>query len=64
MYVIDLMGRLDPSIDGVRYVSVFRYYGNAVDNGIDPLSFIGVTAAAALLASIGTVLVDRRDLVR
>lgn len=64
MYVVDLLGRLDPSLDGVRYVSVFRYYGTAVDNGIDPLSFAGVTAVAALIASIGTVLFDRRDLVR
>ena len=64
MYVIDLLGRLDPSLDGIRYVSVFRYYGTAVENGIDPLSFVGVTAAAALLAAIGTVLFDRRDLVR
>lgn len=64
MYVLDLVGRLDPSLDGIRYVSVFRYYGTAVDNGIDPLSFIGVTAAAALLAWVGTALFERRDLVR
>ena len=64
MYVVDLIGRLDPSLDGIRYASVFRYYGNAIEDGIDPLSFLGVTAAAALLAAIGRLLFERRDLVR
>jgi ABC-2 type transport system permease protein len=62
MYVLDLVGRLDPSLDGIRYASVFRYYGNAIKDGIDPLSFLGVTAVAAALAAIGAVLFERRDL--
>ena len=63
MYVADLVGRLDPGLDAVRYASVFRYYGNAIENGIDPLSFLGVTAAAALLAAAGAALFERRDLI-
>jgi ABC-2 type transport system permease protein len=62
MYVLDLAGRLDTSIDAIRYASVFRYYGRAIEDGIDPLSFIGVTAAAVILAVAGGVLFDRRDL--
>jgi ABC-2 type transport system permease protein len=62
MYVIDLVGRLDAGLSGVRYVSVFKYYGNAIENGIEPLAFCGVTAAAVLLAALGAWLVDRRDL--
>jgi ABC-2 type transport system permease protein len=62
MYVLDLIGRLDPSLDAVRYASVFRYYGNVIENGIDPLSFIGVTLAAVALAAAGTALFERRDL--
>lgn len=62
MYVADLIGRLDPSLDGVRYASVFRYYGNAIENGVDPLSFLGVTAVAVALAAVGAALFDRRDL--
>lgn len=62
MYVIDLVGRLDPGLSGIRYVSVFRYYGNAIEEGIDPLSFIGVTVAAIVLAAIGAWLFERRDL--
>ncbi len=62
MYVVDLVGRLDKSLDAVRYVSVFRYYGKAIENGIDPLSFLGVTVAAVVLAAVGAILFARRDL--
>lgn len=62
MYVADLVGRIDPGLDGVRYVSVFRYYGKAIENGIEPVSFLGIVAAALTLAAIGTRLFDRRDL--
>ena len=62
MYVLDLVGRLDPGLDWIRYASVFRYYGKAIENGIDVLSFIGVTAAAVLFAAIGSLLFERRDL--
>lgn len=61
MYVIDLIGRLDPDLSGIRYVSVFKYYGNAIEDGIDLLAFVGVTAAAVLLAAIGAWLFERRD---
>ena len=62
MYVIDLVGRLDPDLDGLRYLSVFRYYGNAIEDGIEPLAFAGVTVAACLLAALGAWLFERRDL--
>jgi ABC-2 type transport system permease protein len=62
MYVIDLVGRLDPGVSGVRYLSVFKYYGNAIEDGIDPLAFCGVTLAAVALAAIGAWLFERRDL--
>jgi len=62
MYVADLIGRLDTSLDWVRYGSVFRYYGRAIEDGIDPLSFAGVTAVAIACAALGAVLFERRDL--
>lgn len=62
MYVLDLIGRLDPSLSGVRYASVFKYYGNAIEEGIEPLAFIGVTVAACALAALGAWLFERRDL--
>lgn len=62
MYVLDLVGKLDPDLDGLRYLSVFKYYGNAIEDGIEPLAFAGVTLAACLLAALGAWLFERRDL--
>jgi ABC-2 type transport system permease protein len=62
MYVLDLVGRLDPSLSGVRYASVFKYYGNAIEDGIEPAAFLGLTALALVLAAVGAWLFERRDL--
>jgi ABC-2 type transport system permease protein len=62
MYVADLVGRLDPSLDWIRYSSVFRYYGKAIEDGIDPASFLGVTAVAVATAALGALLFERRDI--
>jgi beta-exotoxin I transport system permease protein len=62
MYVVDLVGRLDTALDWLRYASVFRYYGKAIENGIDPVAFLGVTAAAIVIAGGGAYLFERRDL--
>jgi ABC-2 type transport system permease protein len=62
MYVVDLVGKLDPGISGVRYVSVFKYYGNAIEDGIKPLAFCGIIVVAAMLAAIGAWLFNRRDI--
>lgn len=62
MYVIDLIGRLDPGFEWLRSVSVFKYYGNAIEDGIEPIAFAGVTIAACVLAALGAWLFDRRDI--
>ena len=62
MYVIDLVGRLDSDLSGVRYISVFKYYGNAIEDGIEPLAFSGVAIAAVVFAGFGAWLFDLRDL--
>jgi ABC-2 type transport system permease protein len=62
MYVIDLIGKLDTGLSGIRYASIFRYYGNAIESGIEPLAFVGLTALAMLLTALGAVLIERRDL--
>ena len=62
MYVVDLIGKLDPGLDWVRYASVFKYYGNAIEDGIEPLAFIGVTLVALALAALGAWLFERRDI--
>jgi ABC-2 type transport system permease protein len=62
MYLVDLIGRLDSDLSGVRYISIFKYYGNAIEDGIDPLAFLSVVVAAIVLAGLGAWLFERRDL--
>jgi ABC-2 type transport system permease protein len=61
MYVIDLVGKLADEVEPLRYVSAFRYYGSAIQDGIDPLAFAGVTLAGIALALVGAVMLRRRD---
>ena len=63
MYVIDLVGKLADPVEFLRHLSLFKYYGMAIRDGIDPLAFAGVTVAALLLAALGAWLLDRRDLI-
>lgn len=62
MYVVDLVGKLDAGLSGVRYVSIFRYYGNAIETGIEPIAFVGLTVLAVVLTGVGATLFERRDL--
>ena len=62
MYAIDLAGRLAHSLEGIRWASAFRYYGAPLRDGIDPLSFIGLTLVGVLLLGVGALLLERRDL--
>lgn len=61
MYVIDLVGKLADPVEPLRYVSAFRYYGSAIQDGIDPLAFAGLTLCGIALAVAGAVLFRRRD---
>jgi ABC-2 type transport system permease protein len=61
MYVVDLLGKTAEPMEPLRYLSAFKYYGSAIQDGIDPAAFAGLTAAAAVLAACGAVLFERRD---
>ncbi len=62
MYVIDLVGKLDAGLSWLRRASIFRYYGNAIETGIEPAAFVGLTVLAVLLVLLGASLFARRDL--
>jgi ABC-2 type transport system permease protein len=61
MYVIDLVGKLADEVEPLRYVSAFRYYGSAIQDGIDPVAFGAVTLAGIALAIAGAEVFRRRD---
>jgi ABC-2 type transport system permease protein len=61
MYALDVAGRLADSLEPIRWISAFRYYGAPMRDGIDPASFVGLAAVGMLLLIAGAVLLDRRD---
>jgi ABC-2 type transport system permease protein len=61
MYVLDLVGKLADPVEALRYVSAFKYYGSAIQDGIDPSAFAGLTVAGLLLAVAGALAFERRD---
>jgi ABC-2 type transport system permease protein len=61
-YVLDLVGKVAHELEPVRVVSAFRYYGSAVQDGLDVWHVLLLTAAGAVLAGAGALLLDRRDL--
>jgi ABC-2 type transport system permease protein len=61
MYVVDLVGKLTDAIEPLRVVSAFRYYGSAIQSGLDVSHMLGLCAVAATLVAVGAVLFDRRD---
>jgi ABC-2 type transport system permease protein len=61
MYVIDLAGKLAPSLGEVRYASAFKYSASALQNGLDVAGFLGLTLAGFACAALGALLFDRRD---
>jgi ABC-2 type transport system permease protein len=62
MYVLDLVGKLASPLDPMRTVSAFKYYGSAIQSGIDPTAFCGMLLVAVILTAAGARLFERRDL--
>jgi ABC-2 type transport system permease protein len=62
MYVLDLVGKLADPIEPLRVLSAFKYYGSAIQDGIDPLAFAGLTLVGLTLAAVGALLLERRDI--
>lgn len=61
MYVIDLVGKLSDAVEPLRVISAFRYYGSAVQNGLDISHVAGLVLAGLLAAVAGALLFERRD---
>jgi ABC-2 type transport system permease protein len=61
MYFLEILGKLSDTVAAVGGLSAFHYYGSAIENGIDPTAFAGLTAAGVVLAAVGGALFERRD---
>lgn len=62
MYVLDLLGKLTDAMEPLRWASAFKYYGSAIQDGIDPFAFAGLALAGLALAAGGALLLERRDI--
>lgn len=61
MYFLEILGKLSDAVATVDGLSAFHYYGSAIEHGIDPAAFAGLTAAGLVLAAAGAALFARRD---
>ena len=61
MYVLDLVGKLSDAVEPLRVLSAFRYYGSAIQHGLDTSHVLGLTLVAFVVAAAGAALFARRD---
>ena len=61
MYVIDLLGKISPDMKPVRFVSAFRYYGSAIQDGFDIGHALLLAGVGLAMAVAGALLFERRD---
>jgi ABC-2 type transport system permease protein len=62
MYLIDTVGRASEDLEDLRPVSVFYYYGSAIENGIDWTDFGGIMLMALVLVLLAALGFRRRDI--
>jgi ABC-2 type transport system permease protein len=64
MYAIDVAGRLSDSVEPLRDISAFRYYGAPLRDGLQTGGFLLLIGCGAALAAAGMYLFARRDVLR
>jgi ABC-2 type transport system permease protein len=62
MYLLDTIGRASEDLEDLRPLSVFYYYGSAIENGIDWTDFGGMTLVALALVLLAALVFRRRDI--
>jgi ABC-2 type transport system permease protein len=62
MYLLDTIGRASEDLEDLRPVSVFYYYGSAIENGIDWADFGGITLVALAFVLLAAFVFRRRDI--
>lgn len=62
MYLGDVLGKIIASLANVRYASAFKYYGDAIVNGVPWGGAALLAAVALLLLALAIPLFERRDI--
>ena len=62
MYLMDTIGRASEDLEDWRPLSVFKYYGSAIENGIDWTHFGSITLVAFVLTLLAALIFKRRDI--
>jgi ABC-2 type transport system permease protein len=62
MYLLDTIGRASEDLEDLRPISVFYYYGSAIENGIDWADFGSITLVALVLVLLAVLVFRRRDI--
>jgi ABC-2 type transport system permease protein len=62
MYLMDTIGRASEDLEDWRPVSVFYYYGSAIENGIDWTHFGSITLIALGLSLLAALVFKQRDI--
>lgn len=62
MYLVDALAEFTAALASVRPLSLFQYYGSAIEEGISWPSFAAVTLLALALAASAVVAFNRRDI--
>lgn len=62
MYAVDLLGKLTETMEPLRPVSAFRYYGSAIQHGLNFSHMALLVGVGVVLVAIGAALFERRDI--
>ena len=62
MFLANVISKLAPDISGLRYISAYHYYGNAIIEGLWWPGAIVLLATALLLTAVAVVMFNRRDI--
>ena len=62
LYLIDVVGKLDPDLDRIRYISPFRYFNDVFSYDIPAWHYLLLIGVALVLLALSIRIFERRDI--